>query len=310
MKIGVLSASKLAIPSLYYLAQNGIQFNIILPNKQNEDIDDLEYFLNQSMIPYEKWNKEGLNKLAAWKELNQLDHIWVMTFPYIFTDYQINSLNIPILNFHFAPLPEYRGAQPVFWMIKNQERKGGISIHLITSDVDAGSIVHFEKYELKRQETFGSYMKTIAEFNIHAIAKLFQKLHNTKWLNEVKSQKKTDAKYYPKPTLSDITIDWNNMNADQIEALCRACNPWNKGAVTYLNNNPIKIIEVEKVDCLANSNEIPGSISLLKESSEILVSTIGSECLKLNIVSIDEGIISGTRLKELGFTTGAFQSYS
>jgi methionyl-tRNA formyltransferase len=46
-----------------------------------------------------------------------------------------------ILNIHNAPLPRYRGVSPINWALKNGERKHGVTIHEITTEVDAGPIV-------------------------------------------------------------------------------------------------------------------------------------------------------------------------
>ncbi|GAA3821391.1 hypothetical protein GCM10022226_47130 [Sphaerisporangium flaviroseum] len=46
-----------------------------------------------------------------------------------------------ILNCHPGRLPEYRGARPVNWALRNGETVHGITIHRIDSGIDTGPII-------------------------------------------------------------------------------------------------------------------------------------------------------------------------
>jgi len=52
------------------------------------------------------------------------------------------------LNLHNAPLPKYRGVNPVNWALKNNEREHGVTIHEITPGIDDGPIVAQVKYSI------------------------------------------------------------------------------------------------------------------------------------------------------------------
>jgi len=299
LKIGILSGSKLSIPSIGYLLQNGIALEILLPGRINEDQAELEYYLAQCGMPYHKWNKQQVNQqLASWAINAQVNFIWVLTFPYIISKEAINYLSVPIFNFHFAPLPKYRGAQPVFWMIKNQEKKGGISIHELTKKIDAGPIHHFEPYKIHDQETFGSYMYNISQLNIQAIHNFLLPQIKGERKQSIKAQNEAASNYYQKPTSSDVQISWNSMTAEQIEALCRACNPWNKGAITTLEGKAFRVIEVEIINDVIHEQEKAGSIIYKRNGEQFLVSTSDSKYLELKVIATEEGIYGSDRLNQ------------
>lgn len=44
------------------------------------------------------------------------------------------------LNLHNAPLPRYRGVNPINWALKNDEKFHGVSIHEIDLGVDSGAV--------------------------------------------------------------------------------------------------------------------------------------------------------------------------
>ena len=94
------------------------------------------------------------------------------------------------------------------------------------------------------------------------------------------------------------------MLKQSIIGLANACNPWNKGAVTKLNNRILRILVAEKHLNLSGTSKTPGIISVPEDKS-ILVSTLHTETLKLQIVYVDEGFLNASRLGEMGLVSGS-----
>lgn len=46
-----------------------------------------------------------------------------------------------VLNLHNAPLPAYRGVNPINWALKNGETSHGVTLHEVTAGIDDGPIV-------------------------------------------------------------------------------------------------------------------------------------------------------------------------
>lgn len=305
MKIGVLCNSKLSIPSIQFLVQMGHQVSMVLPKENTEDHAELENFAIHFQIPLVKVQKDQLeHELIFWNASNEFDFIFVITFPYILSKKLIASIGVGIVNFHFAPLPQYKGAQPAFWLIKNGDKRGGITAHLITEEIDGGPIVHFEPYAMLRNDTFGSYLNKMAALNCSVLQKIMPVISKNNWEKQLKKQTVSLATYYPKPQLNDIRINWNEMKAIEIERLCRSCNPWNKGAITTLNNFPIKLVEVEPLS-IVSKNERIGQIIEVEKSKKMAVFTCDGKYLEIKI-AYDEnfGFFGGERLSELGFKAG------
>lgn len=305
MKIGILCNSKLSIPSLYFLNQQGVSLSIVLPQQQHEDHLEIEQFASFQGISIQRWNKKELNSnLYSWSAMNQLDTIWVMTFPYIISKEAIERTRAPIFNFHFAPLPKYKGAQPVFWMIKNGEREGGISVHQLTEKVDGGPLLHFEPYSIKKNETFGSYNMNIAQLNVSAIVTVFHKLQDGNWERKLKTQDLSTSSNCVKPVFNDVQVLWKSMTSKEIESLCRACNPWNKGAVCQLNGKMLKLLELKVVSDEAHMGEPPGTIVLLKKTGRIGISTLDKNYLDIEVAYLEEGFFGNAQLRTQGVDKG------
>ena len=50
-------------------------------------------------------------------------------------------MNVPCWNLHPSLLPRYRGPSPLYWQIKNGEPETGLTLHEVSSRIDAGDIV-------------------------------------------------------------------------------------------------------------------------------------------------------------------------
>jgi len=51
------------------------------------------------------------------------------------------EMNLPCWNLHPSLLPLYRGPSPLYWQIRYKEAKTGLTLHQVSSGIDAGDIV-------------------------------------------------------------------------------------------------------------------------------------------------------------------------
>ena len=190
-----------------------------------------------------------------------------------------------VFNIHPDPLPGYRGPDPVFWQIKNREPHASIAIHKVDDDFNTGSLVLSDKIRLNATDTHGCLTTKLAELAARLTGVLI-KMAGFGIAIPLQPQDETKAIYYKKQSAADITINWQIMDAETIIALANASNPWNKGAVTKLNNRILRILVAEKHLNLSGTSKTPGIISVPEDKS-VLVSTLHNETLKLQFVYVD-----------------------
>ena len=77
----------------------------------------------------------------------KVDLCFSVFYDKIIKDWFIRKCN-KILNLHNAPLPKYRGVQPINWALKNNEDKHGVTIHEITPGIDDGPIISQLEYSI------------------------------------------------------------------------------------------------------------------------------------------------------------------
>ena len=114
----------------------------------------------------------------------------------------------------------------------------------------------------------------------------------------------TDEVYDKKPSEEDLTINWQNQSAEDIEFMVNGANPGLGGVKTSIANVPMHVIEVTPVDLDGEVKAEPGQIVHADATFGIVVYCADGACVRIAIVRTREGYLSGVKLFNLGFTPG------
>ena len=57
------------------------------------------------------------------------------------------------VNVHWSLLPRYAGVAPYFWVLRNGERETGVTVHLMSPELDTGPILRQRRLEIDPDET-------------------------------------------------------------------------------------------------------------------------------------------------------------
>jgi methionyl-tRNA formyltransferase len=241
------------------------------------------------------------NALEQWLDACQPDVVFVYTFPFKIPSRLLDKPAHGFINFHFGLLPEYRGADAIFWQIKNREKYGAISVHKMTDRFDTGPLYLVHKIPLTPIDTYGTHVLALSVEAIQAVQKINQGLHTGQL--EGTTQDETRAGYFHRPQLADVVINWSKPAADII-ALINATNPWNKGAVTSLNQYPVKIIAASLVKEPVK-NAVAGTIIKADQKFGCVVACGSGELVNLDILYCNDSFITGAQFVQLGVMAGA-----
>lgn len=205
-------------------------------------------------------------------------------------------------NIHPGALPAYRGPDPVFRQIINREHYATITIHKLDEGMDSGPIVMTDRILLKANDTHGMLTTKLAEAAARLTATLM-KLAGLGLDIPSRSQDQSKATYYPRQTEKEVCINWQTMEAVDIIALVNACNPWNKGAITFLNNNVIKLLDGYVLSSHTPSSIHPGTIVSIDEKG-VMIAVKGGFQICTTIIYMEEGFLPAARLAEIGIIPG------
>lgn len=227
----------------------------------------------------------------------------IMTFPFILPKNIVELPEKGFINFHYGLLPQCRGPQPILWHILNNDPEGGITLHRLDDGIDTGPIVLQEKLPIGPTDTYGMLQSKLAHLGAKSAATLLKILSFGSIIPST-PQDETKAAYYKNPTAQQLTINWQTMDSHQIIRTVNACNPWNKAAGSTINNWFLGITEVEISNIAANEADKSGMIMVMDKEKGLLVKTKNDKILKINIIYIQEGFLSGWRLAEFGIKAG------
>lgn len=123
----------------------------------------------------------------------------------------------PMVNIHPAPLPSCRGEWPMPLILLGAYPVGGIAIHKIVEEYDAGDIILQKIFPLDERETLTGYMEKV-HMRIPGMLRHFL-AHTEKCLNEAIPQ--TEGRYLPSPEESVSTVAFY-MEAEEADRILRA----------------------------------------------------------------------------------------
>ena len=78
-----------------------------------------------------------LNRLRE----RRLDVIVSFSAPTVFKDELLGLPRYGCINLHCSALPSYAGVMPSFWVLLNDEKQAGMSVHLMDSKIDNGAVL-------------------------------------------------------------------------------------------------------------------------------------------------------------------------
>lgn len=305
MRIAILTNSKLSVPSIDFLAARQQLVSIGLPVRDDstEDIAHIQFTAASRKVPVLVFNRKGFGaELTQWLNDCKAEVVFVFTFPF---KIPAACLDIPVhgfINFHFGLLPEYRGADAIFWQIRNRAKEGGVSVHRMTSEIDKGPIYLIHKIPLTAADTYNSHLLNLSFAGVAVAEKMIQLLKSG--VQPSMEQDESRAAYYARPALADVLIDWSRPAAEII-ALINACNSWNKGAGAYFNSYPIKIISASVAKGFTvPAQGKPGTIIFSDENMGCVVHCGNGESLNLDILFCNDSFITGVQFTRLGITQG------
>lgn len=168
-------------------------------------------------------------------------------------------------NMHPSLLPKYRGAEPIFWQMKNDDAVG-VSWHKVIAAFDAGDIVGQQKIRLDEGASYAEISTALAEAGTRLMSVLLSELSAGSLTS--RPQVAEMATYYPYPEAADFVVDtawsarhaYNFMRATHAFGqpfLCRIGSHQYKldKAIDYVNNASLDELEVKAKTLYIPCNE-------------------------------------------------------
>ena len=170
------------------------------------------------------------------------DMVVVISYGVILRDYVLNSA--PVVNIHPSLLPLYRGPSPIRTAIYNGDKKSGVCLMQVTSEMDAGDIYECREFDIDINDTNETVENRVSQISIDMLLPF---LDTPESYNAVPQD--GVPTFTKKWTGNDEIIDWSRGNMavhNQVRAL--------GAGRTKINGMDVKILSTrldgDKLDIL------------------------------------------------------------
>lgn len=290
-KILVLCGGKFAFQSLQALAYEKFLCGVGIGKGSERITDALERESEDTKIAFKSFpDKKSVSEMRLWLDEVQPDYIFSISFPFLIPEDVLSYGPDKFINFHPGPLPQYRGPMPIFEVLKNQETQTAICAHIMNTAFDQGNIIFNDIVQIENTDNYGKLTVKLSNRMAHVVLNM---ANMVQFASKIPSspQEESEAYYFEKPDFTDTYINWRRMEAEEIASLINACNPWNIGADTTFQGEPVKIIAASVVD-KPHNNQTPGMIVSITNDNSINVACSDDKQITIELMSTDEGIIT------------------
>lgn len=248
---------------------------VLTPSKVKE-------FATENNIEVYHTNSDKEKYKEALKKFNP-ELIVCIAFGEILPDFFIEYPKYKSINIHFSILPKYRGAVPVQKAILDGEKETGISIMIMSKEMDKGDILKIFKEPILPNDTNISLRKKLVKISSDVIGDVLEE-----WVEgKIVPQKQDDslATYCWQKDISKekAQILWESMEPEYIERMIRAFIPW-PVAWCIWNGKRLRIFEAQLVK--KENSEKAGTLFI--SNSQLFIATREKDiCLSVNTLQIE-----------------------
>lgn len=218
----------------------------------SQDYNYIKSYNLPEIYAYNGVNSEEFRKAII--KLNP-DLILVGSWSEKFSKETFTLPKIATINAHPSLLPKYRGPNPYYWVIRNQEASSGISFHLMDEKYDNGAILAQEEIEISPEDTAKSLKnKTVLKAR-GVVCSLLQALQEDIIIPLTQIEEK--ATYYSHPEVLELDF---KKSSSELSALIRASYCWSE--VYFYHNISILLPDAKNFFIEENSTEYlePGTV--------------------------------------------------
>lgn len=271
MKIGYFADGKWGYNTFIKLLNDNsinVSFLTVRYDTQDKELINLANEYNIPIVISQNINSnEFINSISKYN----VDLFVSMSFNQIFKSSLYELPKLKTINCHAGKLPFYRGRNVLNWVLINDEKEFGISVHYIDDGIDTGDIILQKVFPITDDDNYNTLLNRAyvecANILYDAI-----KLIQNKSVKIVK-QKSIDefGTYYGIRKNGDEIIDWNHTTRE-IYNFIRALTYPGPLATTFLNGKVFKIVKAKMYSEIKSYIMTCGQI-IGKNNSSILVKT-------------------------------------
>ena len=237
---------------------NQIKISFICVRYDSKD-EILKNYAEEHNIDYLKHKNVNSDEFILLLEKYNPDLFVSMSFNQIFKSKIFNLPKYKTINCHAGKLPFYRGRNVLNWVLINDEKEFGITVHFVDEGIDTGDIILQKSFQITDQDNYKTLLEKayIECANILYDAVLLFKKGNVKTYKQNKIH--PVGFYCGERKKGDEILNWNQTSREVFNFVRAICKP-GPSARTFINKKELKINKVELVDNVLNYKSTVGSV--------------------------------------------------
>ncbi len=220
-----------------------------------------------------------------------------MSFNQIFKKEIIHLPPKKTINCHAGRLPYYRGRNILNWVLINDEKEFGITVHYVDEGIDTGDIILQKIYEITDDDTYATLLERAYDGCAELLYNAIKLIQN----GNVQAVKQNTIDkvglYCGMRREGDELLDWQQTSRDIFNFVRALCIPGPQ-ATSFIGDKPIKINRVILIDGAHIYKGIPGQV-IGRGETGVYVKTLDS-MVELAEYSYEGKVKIGDRLTGRG----------
>ena len=278
-KIVFMGTSVFAVKILKSLYQNGYPIATVYtqaPKKSNRGMKVTKspvHSISETLSLEVRTPVTLKNNQEEYEYLKDIDADMCLVIAYgqIIPESFLNLTKKGFINIHASLLPKYRGAAPIQRAIMNLEKKTGISIMKINSQLDEGPVCKSYEIDIDEKDSSDDLSEKLSDLAVEKILDDIDDILDDK--AKFKDQDHSKATYAKKINKKESSIDWNTP-AKSVIAKINGLN----GAHFIFQGARYKILKAELNNLSGKPGEIIGdSLEIACKEKSIKVMMIQRE---------------------------------
>lgn len=189
----------------------------------------------------------------------QCDLFVSMSFNQIFRRELINLPTFKTINCHAGKLPFYRGRNILNWVLINDEKEFGITVHYVDEGIDTGDIILQSLYPITDEDDYAALLKCAFEECGVNLYNAIKSLQTNNVMTIAQKNIHPLGFYCSSRKDGDERLEWNQPSRSVFNFVRAICHPALQ-ARTSLDGKEIKINKVQYLQNAPNYKGIPGVV--------------------------------------------------
>lgn len=308
MKIAVLGATQRGVRfvrRLFELVPNADFVIVTFPEDPREPrfVADLEQAASERGAQFRVVRNVGSEKVRSL--LNGLDLLFAVSWRFVVPDEIRAAARIGSFVFHDSLLPEYRGFAPTVWSIANGEDHTGVTLMVMSEQVDEGDIIAQELVPIGPDDTIAILLERVTDTYLRILGSTIQSLLTGTFDRHPQDHER--ATYTCARAEEDNRIEWS-WDTVRIYDLIRASTSPYPGAYTTLDGQKLRVWSASRaVAARRYVGRRPGRVVETRKGGGAVVMT-GDGLLRLETVQRegeDSALRAGDVLTSIRQTLGS-----